>query len=143
MNHPAKTSELRNNLDAELNLLGYQMVEDICEIQDVSKSKQFLRNIDKSLGVLVNDGVYAYYLFWKSQTSKTKEYEPIFIGKIARSLSVFVTPDWKRRDAQSDWEKYFQELSRDLRKLLFFREMLEKILIYARYHAKAKGEDHG
>lgn len=139
MSHPNKMSEMPNNLDAELNQLGYQLVEDICQIDDAAKRKQFLRNIDKSLGVLVNDGVYAYYLYWKAQTAKNKDYEKILIWKIAKSLSPFVALNY----SEEDQETFFQELSKDLRKLLFFREMLEKILIYARYHAKAKGEDNG
>ncbi|HCF38051.1 MAG TPA: hypothetical protein DER56_03095, partial [Thermosipho africanus] len=36
------------------------------------------------------------------------------------------------------YEKFFQKLSEDLDKLLFFKDVLEKVLIYARYHAKAK-----
>jgi len=37
---------------------------------------------------------------------------------------------------ERDNQKFFQNLSEDLNKLLFFKEMLEKALIYARYHAK-------
>ena len=32
---------------------------------------------------------------------------------------------------------YFQEISRELSNLLFLKQLLEKTLIYARYHAKA------
>jgi hypothetical protein len=38
-------------------------------------------------------------------------------------------------------DKFFQTLSQDLNQLLFFKEMLEKALIYARYHAKAMGDE--
>jgi len=36
--------------------------------------------------------------------------------------------------------KYFQNLAQDLNKLLFMKELLEKVFIYALYHAKAKGD---
>jgi septal ring factor EnvC (AmiA/AmiB activator) len=36
--------------------------------------------------------------------------------------------------------KYFQDLAQDLNELLFMKELLEKVLIYAIYHAKAKGD---
>jgi len=36
---------------------------------------------------------------------------------------------------------YFQLVSKDIHKLLFLKQLLEKTLIYARYHAKALGGD--
>ena len=47
----------------------------------------------------------------------------------------------KKREEQNEiLNCFFHNLSEDLPNLLFFREILEKILIYARYHAKAMGD---
>lgn len=135
------------NLDATLNELAYSIVEEISRLENPYK-KQHLGNIDKSLGVLVNDGVYAYYLFWKAQKSKSGEVQKTirtaFINKVVESLSNYVAINFQGKKDDQKWEDYFEEyfraLSIDLRNLLYFREMLEKVLIYARYHAKAKGD---
>jgi len=102
-----------------------------------NKISKYKNAIDKSLGVLMNDGVYAYYIYVNSE-----EIDDVFIDKI-EGLKKFIKINGENKDNQKLDEKYFQSLSEDLEKLLFFRELLEKVLIYARYHAKAelKGSD--
>ena len=115
------------NLDALINKIGYQIVEKIKSVSDKTKYKN---EIDKALGVLSNDGVYAYYVYVKS-----KKIDDIFLNEIKPVGAYCNTP------LQDDnWQEFFQNLSEDLPGLLFFREILEKILIYARYHAKAMGD---
>lgn len=48
----------------------------------------------------------------------------------------------KEKDRNKELNKYFLDLSSNfnLNNLLFFKELFEKVLIYARYHAKAMGE---
>lgn len=122
------------NTDALINELGYDMVE------AMERDEQLMRFIDKALSVLVNDGVYAYYVFCRSQ--KRDKVEEIFIKKVIEKLND--TDDLKSyffgRQIENDkrgMENFFQNLSSDLHKLLFFRDILEQALIYARYHAKA------
>ena len=113
------------NLDAVINKVGYQLVK---EIENTGKEKTKYKNeIDKALGVLSNDGVYAYYVYVKS-----KKIETIFLETL-KSLKTYCSIS----SEDNDWQNFFENLSEDLPSLLFFREILEKILIYARYHAKA------
>jgi len=44
------------------------------------------------------------------------------------------------KERNQKMNQYFQNLAQDLNKLLFMKELLEKVLIYALYHAKAKGD---
>jgi len=113
------------NLDVLINKIGYQIVEDIKKKEnEITKYKD---KIEKSLGVLANDGVYAYYVYVKS-----KKVDDIFLNKLKPLIEYCDTPL-----QGNNWQQFFEELSKDLPSLLFFREILEKILIYARYHAKA------
>jgi hypothetical protein len=43
-------------------------------------------------------------------------------------------------ESNKDWEKFFQTIAENPSNLLFLKELLEKVLIYARYHAKARGK---
>lgn len=130
-------------LDAIINKLGYNIVERI-KNQEGSEKNKLVRHIEKSLGVLVNDGVYAYYVFCISQDDPEKGkvlYTKIFITEIIEKLKNYIYPDNEIAD-NCTAQEFFEALSEDLHKLLFFREMLEKALIYARYHAKALGDDN-
>jgi len=109
------------NLDAIINKVGYEIVEKIKRKgKDKSKYKNF---IDKALGVLANDGVYAYWVYCQSNSI-----DDVFINELKDIKEII--------NNEQDNQKFFQNLSEDLNKLLFFKEMLEKALIYARYHAK-------
>jgi len=124
----AMTQQETKNLDALINKIGYQIVE---KIKGKSSDKTKYKNeIDKALGVLANDGVYAYYVYVES-----KKIRDVFLDEIKPVGAYCNTP------LQDDnWQEFFEKLSEDLPNLLFFREILEKILIYARYHAKAMGD---
>ncbi len=84
--------------------------------------------IDKALGVLSNDGVYAYYVYVKSKGN-----DNIFIDEIKELMKYTDT-----KLENDNCENYFVNLSSNINDLLFFKEVLEETLIYARYHAKAR-----
>lgn len=115
------------NLDAEINEVGYEIVEKI-SAKDENERKKYKNEIEKTLGVLANDGVYAYWVYCQS-----KKITDIFIDEI-KSLMKVVSDE-------TDNQKFFQTLSQDLNQLLFFKEILEKALTYARYHAKAMQDE--
>jgi len=118
------------NIEAELNKMSFELVQAIKGKKN--KISKYKNAIDKSLGVLMNDGVYAYYIYVKSE-----EIDNVFLDEI-KDLKKFVEINGGNKDNPKLDEEYFQSLSEDLEKLLFFRELLEKVLIYARYHAKAE-----
>lgn len=123
------------NIESELNKMSSDLVNAIEDKKD--KKAKYKNAIDKSLGVLMNDGVYAYYIYVVSEGLKD-----VFIDKI-QALTTFVEVNNVNKNNSELNEEYFQELSKDLGKLLFFRELLEKVLVYARYHAKTIKEGNG
>ncbi|WHE07433.1 hypothetical protein PGH24_01330 [Thermoanaerobacterium thermosaccharolyticum] len=135
---------MSSNLDAELNKLGFEIVDEI-DKQGKQIRKNLINHIDKALGVLANDGVYAYYVFCLSKGKDDKSYKEIFIDKPVASLKPFLLSDKYgnigNNEADYKEEKFFQKLSENLHDLLFFKDALERALIYARYHAKALGDD--
>ncbi len=102
------------NLDATINRVGYE----IANILDENL-------INKLLGVLAQDGVYAMWVYAKAKKD-IKENE--LYEKLKTILNI----------SNDNYEEYFQKLSKNINELLFRKELLEKALIYARYHAKAK-----
>ncbi|HHW58078.1 MAG TPA: hypothetical protein GXX15_10570 [Clostridia bacterium] len=114
-----------NNLEYTLNKIAFDIVnEKILGENEISKL----------LGVLSNDGVYAMWVYAKSDkkvdgNEVMKKFEPLF--KV-------VYPDLNLQIL--NYENFFQNIAGDLSSLLFFKELFEKVLIYARYHAKAMGE---
>lgn len=128
------TEEIKN-LDALINKISFELVDSILKVSDKTTQKKLLNCIDKSLGVLSNDGVYAYYVYIKSQDKKKDNtFENIFLDKI-KPVEAYCNIPLQ----DNNWQDFFEKLSEDLTSLLLFRDMLEKILIYARYHAKAMG----
>lgn len=130
------------NLDSRINEYSYKMVK---ELKD---GKVNLGEIDKALGVLCNDGVYGYYVYCKSK-SNGKSDEKIkslmfsqFISNIVKEFDDIVYSGRELKSFKSlyEYDGYFSNLSTDIHKLLFFKDILEKILTYARYHAKAEDD---
>ncbi len=110
------------NLEALISKISFEIVNE--GILDENE-------INKLLGVLANDGVYAMWVYAKSQ--KDIEEEELF-GKLKEVLKIVTEL------ADDDYERYFQEVSKEITNLLFLKQLLEKTLIYARYHARASGE---
>ena len=118
------------NIDALISEISYKLIEKILDSENKTKLKNL---IDKSLGVLSNNGVYAYYVYIISQ--KSKEAEEIFLD-IFEDIFKMINSNFDKRKKQ----EYFQQISEDIYKLLFLKQLLEKTLIYARYHAKSLGD---
>lgn len=148
---------MSKNLESAINKVGYEIAEIIDE-----------NNINKFLGVLANDGVYAMWVFsndklklnsvsfWQKilcneQINLIFSNEKIKLDKLVQ----FTKDEIKEMNTKKNnkekgsvfknWQErisndLFHKLSEDLSSLLFFRELLEKALIYARYHAKAMRE---
>ena len=166
-------------LDAKINEVGF----DLANLLDKN-------TIEKLLGVLSADGVYAMWVYAKDKLNfdfnqdfinkelfkflkQMSEFQNYFkklylwndekkskienlskeITKKYNKLNSLKNNQRKERDqlfkqiSQQKEErlklidKPFLKLSENLEQLLFFKEILEKTLIYARYHAKAKGEE--
>jgi len=98
--------------------------------------------INKALGVLQKQGIYAFFLFLESQggTSEKKNAEKISKhcwGMLKETTNSIKDKEWK----SDNWSKTLREnLLNDLDNLSLALQLLEQTLIYARYHAKALKE---
>lgn len=121
------------NLDSLINSVSYKMVYKIKGPNKTVDSKK-LNNLEKVLGVLVNDGVYAYYVYCKSQKDNTVE--QIYVKDVVDNFEDIIGLEIGSSN-EDKYDNFFLNISKDLHKLLFFRDILERILIYAKYHCKA------
>ncbi len=112
------------NLDAKINEVSYKLADDV---KDKKKSKNDLEN---SIGILANDGVYAFYVYC--------DYQKIW-AKISNSLSDL--KNYLPKQPAKLNQQYFQNLADNLTDLLFVKDILDKILTYTRYHLKAMGDE--
>lgn len=92
--------------------------------------------ITKSLGVLQDDGVYAFFLFCKA-----KEYNVIVVKAV--ELLASKLPSLSGADSSNILDKLRDNLCAYLDNLLLAKDLLERALVYARYHAKAKAKETG
>ena len=119
-------------LDALINDLSFKIINEINNLEKKNDKKKALNLIDKALGVLSNDGVYAYYVYIISQ--KSSEFNKIFLDTLEEIFNIVKNKEiYNPKNRQN----YFKDIANDIHKLLFLKQLLEKTLIYARYHAKA------
>lgn len=125
------------NLDSRINKYSYEIVND-------KDNKDAVNLIDKAIGVLSNDGVYGYYVYCKSKEKRVKNQksnnvEKVFINGIVDEFGNEFSFNNTSKEREK-YEEFFIKLSENINLLLFFKDIVEKILIYARYHAKALGD---
>ncbi|TKY91384.1 MAG: hypothetical protein C5S46_06065 [Candidatus Methanomarinus sp.] len=111
-----------SNLDFTAAKLGFSIVK---KATSKKKPKEVETLINKSLGVLSSNGVYALWLFLQSE----KENENIDILYLINQFGIELNGSSK--------EDEIITLSDDIHNLLFAKEAIEKTLVYARYHVKA------
>ena len=137
------------NLDRIAQDKAREMLEDVNSRPDIETLE---RLITKSLGVLQEHGVYALVLFLFSRTSKEKKVAPFIKKALYRAL--LETPNFRDdqdlnsfangNENSAQVMKWFSDnISADLNTLLLVRDLFEQMLIYARYHAKAKAQADG
>jgi predicted amino acid-binding ACT domain protein len=100
--------------------------------------KEYEREINKALGILIEDGLFAYSIWLESEDK-----EP---HRAMRITSLLLLKDSSINLIQNshDLRKgILEEISKSIEKTLLARQLLERMLIYARYRAKAlqKGSD--
>jgi len=118
-------------------------VDQICAKYSLKIAEEFEQNpkegqslITKALAVLQQQGLYAFGLFCKTET---KAY-----SILQKALELFKDENLKFiHNSELDDLSQLIELSKELDDLIFAIEVLEKTLIYARYHAKAMVKGSG
>jgi hypothetical protein len=127
------------NLDAVCAEHAYTIVKGVAPTGELSKGdKSELENtITKSLGVLQEQGVYAFFLFLEYRTEKPGAKQTVHQSwELLRTAKLPLKELPKNN--RVDWVE-LRKLTEKLDDLLLARELLEQTLIYARYHAKALG----
>ena len=115
------------NLDQLCAKYGYDMCQAVnTQFKDKSKTENL---ITKSLGVLQEDGVYAFFLYQVSRGKRELKEQAAKLLKAAK-IKAFQSPNDPLKAVRD-------ELANDLDQLLLAKRLLEQTLIYARYHAKA------
>jgi hypothetical protein len=90
--------------------------------------------LTNSLGVLEEQGVYAYFLYLKARGKKPG-------ADISKKCSSFLTDLKLIKACDADVFGALEPLANDLDNLLYARDLLRQSLIYARYHAKASTQE--
>jgi CRISPR/Cas system CMR-associated protein Cmr5 small subunit len=122
------------NLDRLCAEYGYKFAEEIKKALN-SDAKKAEALVTKALGVLQEQGLYAFVLFCKSRGSTEKE------G--AEKMKEITTELLKDKLGLISNDDLLEEIRKEnglasrLDDLLLAIQVLEKSLIYARYHAKA------
>ncbi len=109
--------------------------------QDIKKEKlsfspeTFETEITKAISILVEDGPFAYIIWLKSQD---KEPHRTMLIQTARLLNhLHLVGINTNDDLKAKTEEEFLNIAEDITKTLFIKTVIERMLIYARYKAKA------
>ena len=131
--------ENKINLDQLCAEYGYKFAAKVSKADGLDAKKAEVL-ITKTLGVLQEQGLYAFALFCESRTSVEKSGAEE-IGNLAKELL--------KKLALIGNGNFFDELRKDdglltkLDDLMLATQVLEKSLIYSRFHAKAMKESEG
>lgn len=127
-----------NNLDR----LAAQSAQKIINLTENKKASEVENTINKALGVLQENGVYACFLYL---LAKEKENGRIVVYEMLNLLDGLGF-GWDKPSGNSE-EQILQHITEKvsgdpeqggLERLLLAKETLEQMLIYARYGAKAR-----
>lgn len=119
------------NLDQLCAQYGWQMANEVTKA--IKKNAE--NHITKSLGVLQEDGVYAFFLYQVSRGARERDGAKCLKDKARELLKAAGIKGFQ--NAGDPLEAVRNHLAGDLDQLLLAKRLLEQALIYARYHAKA------
>ena len=127
------------NLDRLCAQYGWQMAKQVHQALEKGTETYII----KSLGVLQENGVYAFFLYQESRGERDRKGAEK-LKEQARALlkAVPISPFDKIEDPLEAvrGNERVQGLADNLDDLLLAKRLLEKALIYARYHAKSLEE---
>ena len=120
-------------LDMKCAEKGKEIVDKL--FNSLNKDKTKTENlITKSLGVLQEDGVYAYFLYISSLKNNYPDAAKQETFNLLKQNDILKEVVGSENDILKALRDNFDN---KLDELLFAKELLERTLVYARYHAKA------
>ncbi|AKB28586.1 hypothetical protein MSSIT_1867 [Methanosarcina siciliae T4/M] len=125
----------QNNIDFIAAKSGFDIVDKLMKPEgskEGMKPKEIESFINKSLGVLSSNGVYALWLYLKASNKNGNRNNRIDVVKILEECNIEI-----ESGVGGSEEGKIINLSTDIRKLLFAKQVLEQTFIYARYRAKS------
>ena len=125
----------QNNIDFIAAKSGFDIVDKLMKLEGSKEGmipKEIESFMNKSLGVLSSNGVYALWLYLKASNKNGKGNNKIDVVEILKECNI----ELESGVGGSEEEKIIK-LSTDIRKLLFAKQVLEQAFIYARYRAKS------
>jgi hypothetical protein len=133
-----------------LDLMAAQRAQEIVKQAkgDGADASGLDNTVTKTLGVLQEDGVYAAFLFLLSRTDKEKKRAQIVREEMLTLLGEMgFAWEGNKPDKAEDVLAYITKKvtggagAEALERLMLAKETLEQMLIYARYGAKAWGQE--
>jgi len=130
------------NLDYRCMEYAQKIVNSI-DKSDGKKMKELENNLRKALGVLQEDGVYAMSLWLEENANDVRKKLVEFFNKEDEKTHVRLSSYFLNggKEFHLDFDGFcdhLREVAKDIDKLLFMKKLLERTLIYALYHARAK-----
>ncbi|MGC1119593.1 MAG: hypothetical protein WBA22_00745 [Candidatus Methanofastidiosia archaeon] len=126
-----------NNLDKKCFSCSLEIVKALNNVKEAErkkKAKELFNFITKSLGILQEDGVFAFYVYLKSE----KDEKSNTINAIEEE-TVNLLKESINDQLNASLEK-IQLLAEDINTLLLAKSLIEKTLIYARYQVKSESD---
>jgi hypothetical protein len=122
----------QNNLDYLCAKYGHKIVK------KAEKKKEMKNLIQKSLGILQEDGVYAFVVYLDSEGAfKGEKVAEKILSETFNLLKEDGIKLVKGNYGEEELYKQIQKLSENIDNLFLAKDLIERTLIYARYHAKA------
>jgi hypothetical protein len=126
---------MTNTTSINLDYLAAKYAQTIIQKTKDKKASDIENTITKALGVLQEDGVYACFLYL---LAREKENGAVVVDEMLNLLSSLPF-GWQKPTKNSEILPFISEqVTKDLDRLLLAREVLEQMLIYTRYGAKAR-----
>lgn len=98
-----------------------------------SKAKEFERLVTKALGVLIEDGLLAYVI-WLESENESSVIDCSFT--LLKEEAKLIKKNYGN-NAEKLRKAILDEITPSIQKTLLARQLLERMLVYARYRAKA------
>lgn len=116
------------NLDKVVAEVGFKLAEKFRE----DDPKKFENIATKALGVLIEDGLFAFAVWLESRGEEERKYSKHIISASLNLLSEILNVT-----GRGIISVIKDDISPNLEKMLLARNLLERMLIYTRYRAKA------
>ncbi|WP_457753985.1 hypothetical protein [Thermococcus sp.] len=121
--NPLESIKNKRNLDEKL--------EELRKAPPKFDAKEYYKVTTKALGILIEDGPFAYSIWLESEGKEPHRIIELISLELLKRTNLVSESNKKLR------ESILEEISTSLEKTLLARQLLERMLIYARYRAKA------